>query len=152
MAESQQSVKTLVQKTPTLPEILVAYWPILSWDLSLTSCVILLTVVSSLLAEARLYEFSKHLEYYLWYMLASSPIGFWNRLNPTFTMARHFFWHPTSTIGTTTPPNTKILSMSGAICKIIDIFWHLEDARMWQNEIPFIFWIWKLHKWLELYF
>ena len=34
-------------------------------NLSLMSRVILLTVVSSLLTEARLYEFSRHLEYYL---------------------------------------------------------------------------------------
>ena len=44
---------------------------------------VLLTVVSSLLTEARLYEFSRHLEFYLWYTLTDSPIGFWNRLNPT---------------------------------------------------------------------
>ena len=100
-AESQQSVQTLVQKTPPLSEFLVAYWPIPNRNLSLTSRVILLTVVSSLLTEARLYEFSRHLEYYLWYTLANSPISFWNRLNPTFTMAGHFFWHPTSAIGIT---------------------------------------------------
>ena len=76
-------------------------------------CVILLTVESSLLTEARLYEFSRHLEYYLWYTLANSPISFWNRLNPTFTMAGHFFWHPGSTIGTTIPPNTEIWSERG---------------------------------------
>ena len=92
--------------------ILVAYWPIPNRALSLTSHVILLMVVSSLLTEARSYEFSRHLEYYLWYTLANSPIGFWNRLNSTFTMAEHFFWHPTSTIVTTTPPNTEIWSMS----------------------------------------
>ena len=124
--------------------ILVAYWPIPNRDLSLTSHVILLMVVSSLLTEAKSYEFSRNLEYYLWYTLANYPIGFWNRLNPTFTMAEHFFWHPTSTIGTTTPPNTEIWSMSGAICKIMDIFWRLEDAGTRQNKINFIFWIWKL--------
>ena len=45
-------------------------------------------------------------------------------------MAGHFFRHSTSTDGTTTPPNTgtEIWSMSGANCKIIDIFWRLEDA------------------------
>ena len=85
-----------------------AYWPIPNRDLILTSRVILFTVVSSLLTEARLYEFSRHLEYYLWYTLANSPISFWNRLNPTFTMAGHFLWHPTSAIGTTIPPNTEI--------------------------------------------
>ena len=121
-AESQQSVQILVHKTLPLSEFLVAYWPIPNRNLNLTSRVILLTVVSSLLTEARLYEFSRHLEYYLWYTLANSPISFWNRLNPTFTMAGHFFWHPTSTIGTTIPPNTEIWSMSGAIRKIIDIF------------------------------
>ena len=81
-AESQQSVQTLVQKTPPLSEFLVAYWPIPNRNLTLTSRVILLTVVSSLLTEARLYEFSRHLEYYLWYTLADSHISFWNRLNP----------------------------------------------------------------------
>ena len=67
-------------------------------NLTLTSRVILLTVVSSLLTEARLYEFSRH----LWYTLANSPISFWNRLKPTFTMAGHFLhllleprFHPT---------------------------------------------------------
>ena len=80
-AESQQSVQTLVQKTPPLSEFLVAYWPIPYRNLSLTLRVILLTVVSSLLTEARLYEFSRHLEYYLWYTLANSPISFWNRLS-----------------------------------------------------------------------
>ena len=80
----------------------------------------------------------------LWYKFANSPIGFWNRLNPTFTMAGHFFWHPTSATGTTTPPNTEIWSMSGAICKIIDIFWRLEDIGTRQNKINFIFWVWKL--------
>ena len=127
-----------------MSEFLVAYWPIPNRNLSLTSRVILLTVVSSLLTEARLYEFSRHLEYYLWYTLANSPISFWNRLNPTFTMAGHFFWHPTSAIGTTIPPNTEIWSVSRAICKIIDIFWRLEDAGTRQNKINFIFWIWKL--------
>ena len=143
-AESQQSVQTLLQKTPPLSEFLVAYWPIPNRDLTLTSSVILLTVVSSLLTEARLYEFSRHLEYYLWYTLANSPISFWNRLNPTFTIAGNFFWHPTSAIGTTVPPNTEIWSVSGAICKIVDIFWRLEDAGTRQNQINFIFWIWKL--------
>ena len=52
-----------------------------------------------------LYEFSRRLAYYLWYTLANSPVGFWNRLNPTFTMAVHFFRH-TSTNETTNPPNT----------------------------------------------
>ena len=39
-------------------------------------------------------------------------------------MAVHFFNHSTSTNGTTNPPNTgtEIWSMSGANCKIIDIF------------------------------
>ena len=115
-AESQQSVQTLVQKTPPLSEFLVAYWPIPNRNLTLTSRVILLTVVSSLLTEARLYEFSRHLEYYLWYTLANSPISFWNRLNPTFIMAGHFFWHPASAIGITIPPNTEIWSVRGAIC------------------------------------
>ena len=46
-------------------------------NLNLTSRVTLLTVVSSLLTEARLCEFSKHLEYYLLYTLANSPISFW---------------------------------------------------------------------------
>ena len=81
------------QKIPPMTEFLVAYWPIPNRNLTLTSRVILLTVVSSLLTEARLYEFSRHLDYYLWYTLANSPISFWNRLNPTFTMAGHFFWH-----------------------------------------------------------
>ena len=117
---------------------------VLSSKLNPMSLLKLLTVVSSLLTEARLYEFSRHLEYYLWYTLANSPISFWNRLNPTFTMAGHFFWHPTSAIGTTIPPNTEIWSVSGAICKIIDIFWRLEDAGTRQNKINFIFWIWKL--------
>ena len=31
--------------------------------------------------------------------------------------------------------------MSGANCKIIDIFWRLEDAGSWQNKINFSFWI-----------
>ena len=111
-AESQKSVQTLVQKTPPLSEFLVAYWPIPNRNLSLTSRVILLTVVSSLLTEARLYEFSRHLEYYLWYTLANSPISFWNRLNPTFTMAGHFFWHPTSAIGTTKRKKNPSLGIS----------------------------------------
>ena len=59
-------------------------------------------------------------------------------------MAGHFLWHPTSAIGTTIPPNTEIWSMSGAICKIIDIFWCLEDAGTRQNKINFFFWICKL--------
>ena len=79
-------------------------------------------MVSSLLTGARLYEFSRHLEYYLWYTIANSPAGFWNRLNPTFTMAEHFFRHFTSTIGTTTPPNTEVWSMSGTNYKIIESF------------------------------
>ena len=135
-AESQQSFQTLVQKTPPLSEFLVAYWPIPNRNLSLTSRVILLTVVSSLLTEARLYEFSRHLEYYLWYTLANSPISFWNRLNPTFTMAGHFFWHPTSAIGTTISPNTEIWSVSGAICKIIDNFLRLKDAGVTADLDP----------------
>ena len=85
--------------------------------LSLTSRIILLTVESSLLTEARLYEFSRHLEYYLWYTLANSPISFWNRLNPTFTMAGHFFWHPGSAIGTTIPPNTEFDLWEGQFVK-----------------------------------
>ena len=58
-------------------------------------------------------------------------------------MALHFFNHCTSTNGTTNPPNTgtEILSMSGANCKIIDIFWRLEDAGSRQNKINFSFWI-----------
>ena len=81
--------------------------------------------------------------HYLWYTLANSLIGFWNRLNPTFTMAAHFFNHCTSTNGTTNPPKTgtEIWSMSGANCKIIDIFWRLEDAGSRQNKINFSFWI-----------
>ena len=75
--ESQQSARTLVQKTPPLSEFLVTYWPISNRNLNLTSRVTLLTVVSSLLTEARLCEFSKHLEYYLLYTLANSPISFW---------------------------------------------------------------------------
>ena len=50
-------------------------------------------------------------------------------------MAELFFWHPTSAIGTTIPPNTEILSVSGAICKIIDIFWRLEDAGTRQKKV-----------------
>ena len=73
--------------------------------LSLKGCVILLTVVKSLLTGATLYEFSRHLEYYLWYTLADSSIGFWNRLNPTFTMAGRLFQHSTSTIDTMTSLN-----------------------------------------------
>ena len=141
-AESQQSVQTLIQKTPPLSGFFGNLFT--NSQSRLKSRVILLTVVSSLLTEARLKEFSRHLEYYLWYTLANSPISFWNRLNPTFTMAGHFFWHPTSAIGTTIPPNTGIWSVSGAICKIIDIFWRLEDAGTRQNKINFIFWIWKL--------
>ena len=130
MAESRQSVQTLVYKTPPLPGVLVAYWPIPNRDPSLTGRVILHKVVSSLLTRARLYEFSRRLAYHLWYTLANSPIGFWNRLNPTFTMTGHFFRHSTPTIVTTTLPNTgtEIWSMSGANCKFIDIFWRLEDA------------------------
>ena len=64
-AGSQQSVQTLVYKTPPLSGILVAYLPIPNRDLSLTGRVILLTVVRSLLIGTRLYEFSRHLEYYL---------------------------------------------------------------------------------------
>ena len=54
-------------------------------------------------------------------------------------MAVHFFTHSTSINGTTTPPNTatEIWSMSGANCKIIDIFWPLEDAGARQNKINF---------------
>ena len=59
-AKSQQSVQTLLQKTPPLSKFLVAYWPIPNRNLTLTSRVILLTVVSSLLTEARLYEFNVH--------------------------------------------------------------------------------------------
>ena len=129
--------------------ILVAYWPIPNRALSLTSHVILLMVVSSLLTEARSYEFSRHLDFYLWYTLANSPIGFWNRLSPTFTMAEHFFWHPTSTIGTTTPPNTEIWSMSGAISKIIDIFWRLEEIRSISFSGSENL---QLRKWLEMSF
>ena len=110
--KANKAVQTLVQKTPPLSEFLVAYWPIPNRNLSLTSRVILLTVVSSLLTEARLYEFSRHLEYYLWYTLANSPISFWNRLNPTFTMAGHFFWHPTSAIGTTKRKKNPFLGIS----------------------------------------
>ena len=91
-----------------------------------------------------MYEFSRYLEYYPWNTLANSPIAFWNRLDPAFTMAEHFFWHPTSAIGTTTPPNTEIWSMSGENCQIIDIFRRLEDAGSRQNQINFIFCIWKL--------
>ena len=145
-AGSQQSVQTLVKKTPPLSGFLVAYWPIPSRDLSLTGRVILHTVVSSLLIEARLYELSRYLEYYPWNTLANSPIAFWNRLDPAFTMAGHFFWHCTSAIGATTPPNTEIWSMSGANCQIIDIFRRLEDAGSRQNQINFIFSIWKLAK------
>ena len=79
-AGSEQSVQTLVYKFPPLPGFLVAYWPIPNRDLGLTGRVIFLTVVSSLLPTARLYESSRHLEYYLWYTLANSPIGFCNRL------------------------------------------------------------------------
>ena len=53
-AGSQQSVQTLVQKTPPLSGFLVAYRPIPSRDLSLTGGVILHTVVSSVLTGARL--------------------------------------------------------------------------------------------------
>ena len=70
--------------------------------------VILLTVVSSLITGARLYEFSRHLEYYLRYTLANSLIGFWNRPNPTIAKAGHLFRHSTSTIGTTTPTNIYV--------------------------------------------
>ena len=88
-AESQQSVQTLIQKTPPLSGF---FGNLLTNSQSrLESRVILLTVVSSLFTEARLYEFSRRLVYYLWYTLANSPIVFWNRLNPTFTMAGHFF-------------------------------------------------------------
>ena len=85
-----------------------AYWPIPNRDLSLMERVIFLTVVSSLLTGARLYEFSWHLEYYLWYTPANSPIGFWNRLNLTIAMAGHLFRHSTSTIGTTALPNIYV--------------------------------------------
>ena len=113
-------------------------------DLSLTGGVILHTMVSSVLTGARLYEFSRYLEYYPWNTLANSPIAFWNRLDPAFTMAEQFFCHSTSAIGTTTPPNTEIWSMSGANCQIIDIFRRLEDAGSRQNQINFIFCIWTL--------
>ena len=107
-AGSQQSVQALEQKIPPLPGLLVAYWPIPNRDLSLAGRVILLTMVSNLLTGARLYEFSRHLVYYLWYTLANSLMGFWNRLNPTIAMAGHLFRHSTSTIGTTTPPNIYV--------------------------------------------
>ena len=57
-------------------------------------------------------KMSRHLEYYLWYTLANSPISFWNRLNPTFTMAGHFFWYPTSAIGTTKRKKNPSLGIS----------------------------------------
>ena len=114
----RRDVQTLVKKTPPLSGFLVGYWPIPNRDLSLTERVILLTVVSSLLTGARLYEFSRHPECYLWYTLANSPIDFQNRLNLTIAMAGHLFRHYTSTIGTTTLPN---IYRCGANCKIIDI-------------------------------
>ena len=125
-----------MQKTLPLSGFLVAYWPIPNRGLSLTGRVILHKVVSS-----QVIWIFQRLEYCLWYKLANSPIGFWNRLNPTFTMAVHFFRHSTSTNGTTKAPNTEIWSMSGANCKIIDIFWRLEDAGSRQNKINFSFWI-----------
>ena len=79
-------------------------------NVKLSRKLILHTVASSLLTGTRLYEFSRYLEYYLWNTLANSPIAFWNRRNPTFTMAGHFFWHSTSTAETTTPPITEIWS------------------------------------------
>ena len=49
-------------------------------------------------------------------------------------MAGHFFRRSISTVGITTPPNTEISFMSGVNCKIIDIFWRLEDAGTRQNN------------------
>ena len=53
-------------------------------------------------------------------------------------MAEHFFRLSTSTNGTTNPPNTgtEIWSMNGANCKIIYIFWHLEDADVTADLDP----------------
>ena len=92
-------------------------------DLSLTGRIILHKMVSS-----QVMWISRRLAYYLWYTFANPLIGFWNRLNPTFTMTVHFFRHSTSANGTTTPPKAgnEIRSMSWANCKIIDIFWRLE--------------------------
>ena len=63
-------------------------------------------------------------------------------------MVVHFFKHSTTTNETTNPPNTgtEIWSMSRANCKIIDIFWLLEDAardkiRSNKNKVNFSFWI-----------
>ena len=85
--------------------------------LGLTGSVIFLTVVSSVLTGARLYEFSRHLEYYLWYTLANSPIGFWNRLNLPLQ------WPDTSlgTLNLLLEPQLYPTFMCGANCKIIDI-------------------------------
>ena len=153
-AESQQSVQTLVQKTPPLSGFLVAYWPIPNRDLSLTSRVILLTVVSSLLTEARLYEFSRHLGFYLWYKLADSPIGFWNRLNPTLPWPDTSFGTLHLLLELRLHPKTEIWSMSGAICKIIDILWRLKDVGTRQIRSTSFSWSenLQLRKWLEMSF
>ena len=110
-AGGHQSVQTIVKKTPLLSGFLVAYWPIPNRYLGLT-------VVRSLLIGGRLYAFSGHLVYSLWYSLVNSPICVWNRLNPTFTMAGHLFRNPTSTIGTTTPPNIVKSSISVSVSKM----------------------------------
>ena len=107
-ASRQTKCSDISMETPPLSGFFVAFWPVPNRDLRLTGRVVLLTVVSNLLTGARLYEFSRHLEYYLWYTLANSPIGFWSRLNLTIAMGGHLFKHSSFTIRTTTLPNIYV--------------------------------------------
>ena len=69
-------------------------------------------------------------------------------------MAEHFFRHFTSTIGTTTPPNTEVWSMSGTNCKIIESFGvskipahdKIRSTSFSGSENL------QIRKWLEMYF
>ena len=78
-----------------------------------------------------------------------------NRLNPTFTMAGHFFKHSTSTIRTTTPPNTEVWSMNGTNIEKSSISFgfskmsardKIRSTSFSRSENL------QLRKWLEMYF
>ena len=82
---------------------------------------------------------------------SSSPIGFWNGLNLAFTMAGHFPKHSTSTIEPRLHPTPRF-DVSGANCKIIDIFWRLEDAGKIRSTSFSGSENLKLRWWLEMSF
>ena len=78
-----------------------------------------------------------------------------NRLNPTFTMAGHFFKHSTSTIRTKTPPNTEVWSMNGTNIEKSSISFgvskmsardKIRSTSFSRSENL------QLRKWLEMYF